>query len=59
MMVDGYRGYRDVLTYLEEGFAEVLTSTSESIVIRLYGTELEVLRSKRGRSETNWRHRKA
>ncbi|MCB9265576.1 MAG: efflux RND transporter permease subunit [Lewinellaceae bacterium] len=47
MLVDGYPGlYRDVLTYLKERIREVLTGTSESIVIRLYGPELEVLRSK-------------
>ena len=46
-LVDGYPGlYRDVLTYLKERIREVLTGTSESIVIRLYGPELEVLRSK-------------
>ena len=47
MLVDGYPGlYRDVLTYLKERIREVLTGTSETIVIRLYGPELEVLRSK-------------
>ncbi len=47
MVVDGYPGlYRDVLTYLKERIREVLTGTSEAIVIRLYGPELEVLRSK-------------
>ena len=46
-LVDGYPGlYRDVLTYLKERIREVLTGTSESIVIRLYGPELEILRSK-------------
>lgn len=46
-LVDGYPGlYRDVLTYLKERIREVLTGTSESVVIRLYGPELEVLRSK-------------
>jgi CzcA family heavy metal efflux pump len=47
MMVDGYPGlYRDVLTYLKERIREVLTGTSESLVIRLYGPDLEVLRAK-------------
>lgn len=47
MLVDGYPGlYRDVLTYLKERIREVLTGASESIVIRLYGPELEMLRSK-------------
>ncbi|MCB0598453.1 MAG: efflux RND transporter permease subunit [Lewinellaceae bacterium] len=46
-LVDGYPGlYRDVLTYLKERIREVLTGTSESIVIRLYGPDLEVLRAK-------------
>ncbi|MDH3244434.1 MAG: efflux RND transporter permease subunit [Saprospiraceae bacterium] len=47
MLVDGYPGlYRDVLTYLKERIREVLTGTSEAIVIRLFGPELEVLQSK-------------
>ncbi len=47
MLVDGYPGlYRDVLTYLKERIREVLTGTSETVVIRLYGPELEVLRTK-------------
>lgn len=46
-LVDGYPGlYRDVLTYLKERIREVLTGTSESIVVRLYGPDLNVLRSK-------------
>lgn len=45
--IDGYPGlYRDVLTYLKERIREVLTGTSESVVVRLYGPELKVLRSK-------------
>ncbi len=47
MLVDGYPGlYRDVLTYLKERIREVLTGTSETLVVRLYGPDLEVLRSK-------------
>ena len=47
MLVDGYPGlYRDVLTYLKERIREVLTGTSEAMVIRLYGPKLEVLRTK-------------
>lgn len=47
MLVDGYPGlYRDVLTYLKERIREVLTGTSEAIVIRIYGPDLEVLRTK-------------
>ncbi len=45
--VDGYPGlYRDVLTYLKERIKEVLTGSGESIVVRLYGPELPVLRKK-------------
>ena len=45
--VDGYPGlYRDVLTYLRERIKEVLTGASASLVVRLYGPELDVLRSK-------------
>ncbi len=42
--VDGYPGlFRDVLTYLKERIREVLTGSSESIVIRIYGDDLDVL----------------
>ena len=45
--VDGYPGlYRDVLTYLRERIKEVLTGTSATLVVRLYGPDLEVLRTK-------------
>jgi Cu/Ag efflux pump CusA len=45
-VVDGYPGlYRDVLTYLKERIREVLTGASEAIVVRIYGPELDVLRS--------------
>jgi CzcA family heavy metal efflux pump len=45
--VEGYPGlYRDVQTYLRERIKEVLTGTSESIVVRIYGPELDVLREK-------------
>ena len=45
--VDGYPGlYRDVLTYLKERIREVLTGTSETITVRIYGNELNVLRNK-------------
>jgi CzcA family heavy metal efflux pump len=47
--VDGYPGlYRDVQTYLKERIREVLTGSSEAIVVRLYGRDLDVLRSKAG-----------
>jgi Cu/Ag efflux pump CusA len=46
-VVDGYPGlYRDLLTYLKERIREVLSGAGESIVIRLYGPELEVLSAK-------------
>src|ERR687890_586283 len=46
-VVDAYPGlYRDVQTYLRERVREVLTGTSEAIVVRIYGTELDVLYAK-------------
>jgi CzcA family heavy metal efflux pump len=46
-VVTQYPGlYRDVLTYLRERIKEVLTGTSAAIVVRLYGPDLAVLRSK-------------
>ncbi len=46
-VVDGYPGlYRDVLTYLKERIKEVLTGASATIVVRLFGPDLEVLRAK-------------
>jgi len=43
--VDGYPGiYRDVQTYLRERIKEVLTGSGESIVVRIFGPELEGLR---------------
>ena len=44
--VDYYPGlYRDVQTYLRERIKEVLTGSSESIVVRIYGPDLEMLRT--------------
>jgi Cu/Ag efflux pump CusA len=44
--VAGYPGlYRDVQTYLRERVKEVLTGAGDSIVIRLYGADLGVLRN--------------
>lgn len=44
--VEGYPGMRrDVQTYLRERIKEVLTGSSDSIVVRIYGPELAVLRS--------------
>ncbi len=46
-VVDGYPGlYRDVQTYLKERIREVLTGSSHPIVIRVYGQDLAILRSK-------------
>jgi CzcA family heavy metal efflux pump len=46
-MVDGYPGlYRDLQTYLKERMREVLTGTSEAIVVRIFGPDLKVLRDK-------------
>jgi CzcA family heavy metal efflux pump len=46
-MVDGYPGlYRDVQTYLKERIREVLTGSSHPIVVRIYGEDMDVLRSK-------------
>ena len=45
--VDGYPGlYRDVQTYLKERIREVLTGSSDAIVLRIYGPDLETLRAK-------------
>ncbi|QQR91311.1 MAG: efflux RND transporter permease subunit [Myxococcales bacterium] len=45
-VVDGYPGiYRDVQTYLQERMREVLSGGSGAIVIRLFGSDLEKLRS--------------
>lgn len=46
-VVDGYPGLRrDVQTYLKERTKEVLTGAGESIVVRIFGPDLEVLRTK-------------
>ncbi len=46
-VVDGYPGlYRDLLTYLKERIKEVLTGTSAAIVVRIYGSDMAILRSK-------------
>jgi CzcA family heavy metal efflux pump len=45
--VEGYPGlYRDVQTYLRERIKEVLSGAGESIVVRIFGPELPVLREK-------------
>jgi CzcA family heavy metal efflux pump len=46
-LVDGYPGLvRDVQTYLKERIREVLTGSSDTVVIRIYGPDLEGLREK-------------
>lgn len=46
-VVKGYPGLqRDVQTYLKERTKEVLTGSSDAIVIRIYGDDLDVLREK-------------
>lgn len=45
-VVDGYPGlYRDLLTYLTERIKEVLTGASGAIVVRIYGPDLQQLRT--------------
>jgi len=45
-VVDGYPGlYRDLLTYLRERIKEVLTGASATIVVRIYGPDLERLQA--------------
>jgi CzcA family heavy metal efflux pump len=44
-VVDGYPGlYRGVETYLDERIEEVLTGESEPIVVRIFGSDLAILR---------------
>jgi len=51
-IVDGYPGlYRDLLTYLTERIKEVLTGTSASIVVRVFGPDLDQLRATAGEIE--------
>jgi Cu/Ag efflux pump CusA len=46
-VVDGYPGIRrDVQTYLKERIREVLTGSSDAIVVRIFGSDLAVLREK-------------
>ncbi|MBC6609202.1 efflux RND transporter permease subunit [Hymenobacter sp. BT188] len=46
-VVDGYPGlYRDLLTYLRERIKEVLTGTSATIVVRIFGPDLDQLYAK-------------
>jgi CzcA family heavy metal efflux pump len=44
-VIDGYPGlYRDVLTYLRERIKEVLTGAGATLVVRIYGPEVDQLR---------------
>jgi CzcA family heavy metal efflux pump len=46
-VVDGYPGIqRDVQTYLKERIREVLTGSSDAIVVRIFGDDLDVLQSR-------------
>ncbi len=46
-VVNGYPGlYRDLLTYLRERIKEVLTGSAATLVIRIYGDNLDTLREK-------------
>lgn len=50
--MDGYPGmFCDVQTYLKERSKEVLSGTSYSIVVRLYGPDLDLLRAKAKEAE--------
>ena len=45
--VDGYPGLiRDVQTYLKERIREVLTGSSDTVVVRIYGPDLDTLTDK-------------
>jgi len=45
-IVDGYPGlYRDLLTYLKERIKEVLTGAGATIVVRIFGPDLETLQA--------------
>ncbi|MEO8117888.1 MAG: efflux RND transporter permease subunit [Rhodoferax sp.] len=46
-LVTGYPGlYRDLQTYLKERIREVLTGSGEAIVVRIFGSDMTVLRDK-------------
>jgi len=51
--VDGYPGLqRDLLTYLRERIKEVLTGAGATVVVRIYGPEVETLRATAERVKT-------
>jgi len=46
-VVDGYPGlFKDVLTYLKERIKEVLTGAGATVVVRIFGPDMGVLREK-------------
>jgi CzcA family heavy metal efflux pump len=48
-VINSYPGlYRDVQTYLNERIEEVISGAKEAIVVRVYGQDLDTLRSKAG-----------
>jgi CzcA family heavy metal efflux pump len=52
-VMNGYAGiFTDVQTYLKERSKEVLTGTSSSIVVRVFGPDIEVLRDQAHAVET-------
>lgn len=52
-VVDGYPGiHRDVQTYLKERVREVLTGTGYSIVVRVYGDDLDTLKKQADKVKT-------
>jgi len=56
-VVDGYPGmYHDLLTYFNERVDEVLAGSSDAIVVRIFGDDLDVLRSKADEVESILSH---
>jgi Cu/Ag efflux pump CusA len=50
--VDGYPGiYRELLTYLRERIDEVLAASTEPIVVRIFGQDVDTLRSEASKVE--------
>lgn len=55
-IVDGYPGlYRDLLTYLRERIKEVLSGGSAAIVVRVFGDDLDSLRTTAGELSKQFR----
>jgi CzcA family heavy metal efflux pump len=56
-VVQGYPGLRrDVQTYLKERIREVLTGSSDAIVVRIFGPDLDLLREKAHELEEEMSH---